>query len=53
MIEKMEAIHRKEEIEWLSSTFNKGGKTYPKTRAKVKETILKSKFKRLQENLKL
>lgn len=45
---------RKEEIEFLTNIISyKGGKNYPQTRAKVKETILKHKFKRLQEMLKL
>lgn len=45
---------RKEELEFLSNAMNyTGDAKYPLTRAKVKETILKSKFKRLQERLKL
>ena len=52
--EKAEKTQRKEETEYLSQLLNyKGGKKYPKTRGKVKETILNQKFKRLQENLKL
>lgn len=45
---------RKEELEYLSNVITyKGGCKYPTTRAKVKETILQSKFKQLQEHLKL
>lgn len=45
---------RKEELEYLSNIITyKGGCAYPTTRAKVKETILQSKFKKLQEHLKL
>lgn len=45
---------RKEEIEFLTNLITyKGDSTYPLTRPQVKESILKLKFKRLQENLKL
>ncbi|QXP08469.1 MAG: replication initiator protein [Arizlama microvirus] len=45
---------RKEELEnWSNWQNYKGGKPYPLSRSKVKETILKLKFKRLQEHLKL
>lgn len=50
-----EAKARKEELEFLTQHLSyKGGRgAYPKSKTKVKETILKRKFKRLQENLKL
>lgn len=52
--QKTLAQARKEELEYLSNAMNyTGDAKYPLTRAKVKETILKSKFKRLQERLKL
>lgn len=52
--QKAEQQSRKEEIEYLSQLFTtKHGHPQPLTRAKVKETILKSKFKQLQERLKL
>ncbi|QXP44239.1 MAG: replication initiator protein [Arizlama microvirus] len=46
---------RKEEMEHFSNLISFTGEpgTYPLTRPKVKETILKQKFKRLQERLKL
>lgn len=45
---------RKEELEHLSMILNrKGGSPYPKSRKQVKLTILNSKFKRLQEKLKI
>lgn len=45
---------RKEELEFLSQSLNyTGDAKYPLTRPQVKETILKLKFKRLQEKLKL
>ncbi len=48
------ARERKEEIEYLSQIMNyKGGAGYPRNRSKVEETILKSKFKHLQERLRL
>ena len=54
IIKLAEATNRKEELEFLSNTINyQGGASYPLTRPKVKETILKSKFKQLQEKLKL
>lgn len=51
----MEEISRKEEIEYLSqlSSYKGDYNTYPISRPKVKNTILNSKFKRLQERLKL
>lgn len=53
-IKKAQAIARKEELEYLSAIGNYNGRAkYPLTRAKVKETVLKQKFKRLQERLKL
>lgn len=52
--ELCEAQVRKDELDWFSSIANmQDGAPYPLTRPKVKETILKSKFKRLQERLKL
>jgi hypothetical protein len=54
IIAKAERQARKEEVEYLSEMFSKGIKgSMVQTRAKVKETILQSKFKKLQENLKL
>jgi hypothetical protein len=54
IIKKAEKAARREEIEDLTNMMNyKGGTAYPKKRSRVKETILKSKFKRLQERLKL
>lgn len=56
IIEQSEAKYRKEEMEYLSNYLALTPGTnfrVPLTRAKVKETILKSKFKQLQENLKL
>ena len=52
---KAEIAARKEEMEFFSSVANyKGGlHAYPRQRAKVKETVLKSKFRKLQEHLKL
>lgn len=45
---------RKEELEYLSNIINyKGGAAYPTPRPKIKERILQSKFKQLQEHLKL
>jgi hypothetical protein len=45
---------RKEEMEYLTTMFNKGVNGYKvQTKAKVKETILKQKFKKLQEYVKL
>jgi len=52
--EVAEKKQRKEELDHLSTIMNyKGGANYPLTRNQVKHTILKSKFKKLQENLKL
>lgn len=49
-----EEKQKKEEMEYLSELWSKPhGFPNPITRAKVKETILKSKFKQLQERLKL
>lgn len=46
--------NRKEEIEYISACLNKkGGVGPPRPRNQVKLTILESKFKKLQENLKL
>lgn len=51
---RAETIQRKEELNYLSEVWSKPhGWPNPLTRAKVKETILKSKFKQLQERLKL
>ena len=46
---------RKEEMEYLSMLFNRKGyhKHLLQTRSQVKHTVLKSKFKQLQERLKL
>lgn len=49
-----EAKARKDELDYMSSIWNRAlGAPYPLTRSQVKETILKSKFKQLQERLKL
>lgn len=54
IIEQAEKIQRKEEAEFLTQIMNyHGGAGYPLTRSQVKERVLRSKFKRLQENLKL
>lgn len=52
---KAELKARKEEMEYLSEVMScyEKKKPYPLTRAKVKETCLKAKFKTLQERLKL
>lgn len=52
---RAEEIQRREEIEYLTHLNSQiwTPSVYPATRAKVKETILKSKFKQLQERLKL
>ena len=51
---KSELTARKEEMEFLSQLKNwKPSKKYPFSRAKVKERVLQSKFKMLQERLKL
>lgn len=48
-----EKLYR-EEMEYLSEQLTyRGGRGYPLKRSKVEETILKTKFKRLQEYLKL
>lgn len=45
---------RKEEMQYISDMLNrKSGRPWSPSRSKVKETILKSKFKKLQEHLKL
>lgn len=45
---------RKEELEYISTQLNyTGNSPYPKSRSKVKETILQQKFKKLMEHLKL
>lgn len=52
--EKAEAIARQEELEYLSEVLSlRQGAPQPLTRSRVKQTILESKFKQLQENLKL
>lgn len=54
IIQKSIAKARKEEIEYLSQLLSYNGSAgYPLSRSKVKETILNSKFKQLQERLKL
>jgi hypothetical protein len=56
IIEQTEAKIRKEEQEYFSNLWTRTANKnllVPQTREKVKETILKSKFKRLQEHLKL
>jgi hypothetical protein len=53
--ERAQEKARKEELEYLSALISYKGDVgcYPKNRSQVKETILKTKFKRLQEYLKL
>jgi hypothetical protein len=54
IIDKAKMKARKEELIYLSEMANTPlGSIRPITRTKVKETILKSRFKRLQEHLKL
>lgn len=54
IIESSQEKIKREEIEYISEQMNyRGGRGYPLTRSKVEETILKQKFKRLQELLKL
>lgn len=54
IIEKATNAERKKEIEFLSLAMSyKGGKKYPLKPYQVEEKILQSKFKRLQEELKL
>lgn len=54
LIKAAEKQARKEEIEFLSNTVTyKGGADFPLRRSLVNERILKQKFKRLQEHLKL
>lgn len=50
-IEMAKNQQRKEELDYLSDYMSTNSS--PRGRQKVKETILKSKFKKLQENLKL
>jgi len=52
--EQIQKKQRKEEMDWISDLFStQQGSPRPLTRSKVKETILKQKFKRLQERTKL
>lgn len=52
--EQVELKQRKEEMDWISDLYSTNyGAPRPLTRSKVKETILKQKFKRLQERTKL
>lgn len=44
---------REDELRYLSNCLTYKGGSYPLKRNKIKETILKSKFKQLQERLKL
>lgn len=54
IIKKAELQNRKEEQEYFAAMASyKGGRATPQTRPQVRETILKRKFKQLQENLKL
>ena len=54
LIKTAEKKKRQDEIEHFNNICSwKRGATYPMTRPKVRETILKSKFKQLQERLKL
>lgn len=56
IMELAEEKFRKEELEFLSNLMNYESKypqTFPLRKNQVKETILKSKFKQLQERLKL
>lgn len=54
IIARAEKTARKEENAYLAEVLSyKGDGAYPRTRAKVKETVLKAKFKKLQEGLKL
>jgi hypothetical protein len=54
IIKKAELKARKEEIEYFSNVFSRGPfKEHPLSPSKLKETVLKSKFKQLQERLKL
>lgn len=48
-----EQKQRKEEMDYISQIFSTNNVHTPRQRSKVKETILKSKFKNLQEKLKL
>lgn len=49
-----EKMARRDELDYIASIFSyKPGRANPLTRSQVKETILKSKFKLLQERLKL
>ncbi|AZL82694.1 replication initiator protein, partial [Apis mellifera associated microvirus 24] len=52
--EQAEAAERAEEMIFLTNLINKScGAPHPMKRSQVKETILKAKFKQLQERLKL
>lgn len=54
IISLAEEKQKRQEAEYLAEALTyKGGRAYPMTRSKVEETILKTKFKRLQEMLKL
>lgn len=54
IINKAERKARREEMEFLSTILNyKGGSHYPRSRPQVQERVLQSKFKQLQERLKL
>lgn len=54
IMEKAEKASRKKEINHITNMMNyKGGRDYPLTPLKVSERILKTKFKILQEKLKL
>ncbi len=53
-VDLAEAKKRKQELEYLTEVYNrKHGDPLPITRAKINQTILNSKFKQLQERLKL
>lgn len=54
LIEKVKRKQRREELEYLSNMINAGSLGFMvKKKRDVKHTILKQKFKRLRENLKL
>lgn len=54
IMEVAEKKARKDELEWFSTLLNRRpGAAYPLTKSKVELTILESKFKLLQERLKL
>lgn len=54
-IKKAQEMARREEIDYLSNSFNKNcsGTAYPLTRLQVKNRIQERKFQRLQQHLKL